>query len=137
MCCTTTRQTKNKILSTQETRIYTKEEMIKEAEKNEKTEALFFEYESLKFCVLYTKEYFKSGDLYHLAFHAMSIGFEAYTETGYKSNFVHGGENVGVDDVEEFFKMKLNECGIDLENPKPCILAHVGGVTNIEQPSLF
>ncbi|MCF6244364.1 MAG: hypothetical protein L3J43_04955 [Sulfurovum sp.] len=131
------KQTKSKSLTTQEGDIYTKERMLQEEEEREETQALFFEYENLKFCILFTKDCFLSNGLCHLAFHAMSRGFENYTETGYKSNFVHGARDVGVEDVEDFFKLQLNKVGIDLENPKPYILAHVGVVSTIEQPSLF
>jgi len=136
MCCTT-RKKKQQSLTSQETRIYIKEELLQEATEKEETEAHFFEYGSLMFCVLFTREYFKSGQLHHLAFHAMSRGFEAYTETGYKSNFVHSGENVDKEDIEDFFKLKFDICGIDLNHPKPCVLAHVGGVTIGTQPALF
>jgi len=136
MCCTTN-QTNKKNFTIQKTKIFTKEKMLQEAEQNKDIEALFFEYENLKFCVLFTKDYFASAELCHLAFHAMSRGLEAYTETGYKSNFVHRGEDVGAKDVEDFFKVKLNEVGIDLDNPKPFLLSDVGGVANVEQPSLF
>ncbi len=136
MCCTI-KKTKGKSLTTRETKIYTKEVMLQEAEKKKDTEALFFEYGSLKFCILYTKNYFVSAGLSQLAFYTMSKGLEAYTETGYKSNFVHSGESAGIEDVEEFFKLKLNERGIDLDNPKPLILSDVGGTVRVVQPSLF
>jgi len=135
MCCSNNKCAKS--TTSQKTTIFTREQMLQKAENNEKAEALFFEYGSLKFCIIYTKEYFKNAGLSHLGFYAMSRGFEAYTETGYKSNFAHGGESVGHADVEEFIKLKLHEYGIDLDNPKPCILSNVGGIVNLEQPSLF
>lgn len=136
MCCTV-KKTKGKSLTTRKPKIHTKEEMLKEAEENEGMEALFFEYGSLKFCILFTKNYFTSVGLSQLGFYSMSRGLEDYTETGYKSNFVHGGESVNSEDVEAFFKLKLNECGIDLDNPKPCVLSDVGGEAKMSQPSLF
>ena len=136
MCCTT-KKTKGKSLTTRKPTIHTKEEMLQEAEKNEGMEALFFEYGSLKFCILFTKNYFTSVGLSQLGFYSMSKGLEAYTETGYQSNLVYGGESLSSEDVEDFFRLKLNECGIDLNNPKPLILSEVGGVTNMSQPSLF
>ena len=136
MCCTI-KQNKQKSITSQETIIYTKED-LKHHTNKEDTEAYFFEYGSLKFGILYRREYFKKVQLDHLGFYAMSRGFEDYTETGYKSNFVDSGEDLDLKkDIEAFFKLKLGESGIDLDNPKPCFLVHVGGVSDIEQPSLF
>jgi len=133
MCCTTTKTKRNIDLS--KTKIYTIGEMFEEEEKKEGSKALFFEYGSLKFCIIFTKEYFTGVS--HLAFHAMSRGLEAYTETGYKSNFAHAGAEIGDEDVEEYIKAQIMKEGIDLDNPKPCMLSQVGGVAKVTQPALF
>jgi len=110
---------------------YTKEELEKDIEGS----TLFlFEYGSLKFGVIYKPRYF--GSTCHLAFHAMSNGFEAYTDTGYKSNFVTTGEEVEDTDVEQYFIDALLECGIDVHNPKP-VLSRVNEVAELQQLTFF
>jgi hypothetical protein len=110
---------------------YTKEILEKDIEGS----SLFlFEYGSLKFGVIYQPGYFRN--ICHLAFHAMSCGFEAYTDTGYKSNFVTTGEEVEDADVEQYFIDALLESGIDVHNPKP-VLSRVNEVIELQQLSLF
>ena len=134
MCCSVNKR-KGKNSTTIEARIYTKEEMEQVVKAEEGAEALFFEYGGLKFCVIYIEEYFRGTS--SLEFYSMSKGLEGYTETGYHSNFVNKGESVSQEDVEDYFKFKLKECGIDLDNPKMLFLSEVGGVLDLYQPSLF
>ena len=104
-------------------------------EEGENSTAIFFEYDTLAFCIILNKDY--STGMIHLGFHAMSRGFEAYTETGYKSIWGSTGEDISNNAIEKFIKSKLLEYNIDLNNPKPQILSHVGGTAQTEQPTLF
>ena len=133
MCCTTVKEKHN--IDTTKTEVFTKEAMLnKSKEETEKeTEALFYEYGDLKFCILYIKEYFTGMSSF--AFYAMSRGLEAYTATGYKSNFA--GVDTTEKDIKDYFKSELMKCGINLDNPKPLLMSDVGGLCNVSQPSLF
>ena len=113
---------------------YTEEELNKDIGED----ILFlFEYGSLKFgviCQLKHSEYF--GNSCYLAFYAMSKGFEEYTGTGFKSNFVSSGDEIVLKDVEQYFLSALLECGIDVHNPKP-VLSRVNEVAELQQLTFF
>ena len=132
MCCTTTKHKKQNIDFTK-TKIYSREAMLEE--EGENSTAIFFEYDALAFCIMLNKDYFTG--MIHQGFHAMSRGFEGYTETGYKSIWGSSGEDISNKAIEKFMKSKLLEYNIDLNNPKPLVLSEVGGVSNMSQPSLF
>jgi hypothetical protein len=112
-------------------KIATKEKMMY-LEREEGGKALFFEYGVLKFCILFKKEYIRG--MSHLSFYAMSRGLEAFTETGYRSIFAHVAENIEYEEVEAYIKMKLMECGIDVDNPDSCLVLEA---KRMVQPSLF
>lgn len=134
MCCTTKKNIHD--IDYAKTIIYTKDEMLEMAEEGE-NEALFYEYESIAFCILFDKGCFKSIGLSSMGFYAMSRGTEAYTDTGYQSNFAYAGKDSDEKDIEEYFKNRLLEFGIDLDNPKPQFLSQVNEVVHTEQLSLF
>jgi len=114
--------------------IYTKEYLLKiEAEING-TDALFFEFGELKFCIL---KYELIKGLTALPFYAMSRGFELFTDTGYKSNFSSIGEEVLSEDIRAFIKAEIKESGLDLDNQKPMLLGTINRVNIFTQPSLF
>ena len=103
-------------------------------ESEEGGKALFFEYRVLKFCIIFKKEYIAYiRGMCHLSFYAMR-GLEAFTETGYRSIFTHVAENIDDEEVEVYIKMKLMECGIDVDNPDSCLVLEA---KRIVQPSLF
>lgn len=78
--------------------------------------SLFFSFGYLSFSILYKPNYFTGYD--HLEFLAGSQGFQAYTETGYKSLFIPSLENetYSLQEIKDsVVGMLKKESGIDLE----------------------
>ncbi len=99
-------------------KIYDKKSLLNESI-NKRDKALiftlFFEINHLSFAVVYQPYYSKSTNLVHLAFHALSKGFETFTSTGYHSIFVNSAKGVSsYVDIKEYLFKKLNET-MDLE----------------------
>jgi len=72
----------------------------------ERVFTLFFKIGHLSFGVNYKPNYFNGtmGAIAHFDFYALSQGFEKFTSTGYRSCFVHNGENVAsYKDIKEYF----------------------------------
>jgi len=79
-------------------KIYTKKEILNRAidlKEQGAVFALFFKVNHLSFGVHYEPSCFKSSiNLSHFSFYALSLGFENFTETGYRSHFVQNSKNV-------------------------------------------
>ena len=101
--------------------IYTKKEILNEViedrQKGNESYALFFESGYLEFAVIYRpNRMFRSV---HFAFHALSAGFDAFTETGYKSIYA---AKIGIGsrlEIEEYIIEQLAEDGISFREPEP------------------
>lgn len=120
-------------------RIYTEEKLESEVldERNKKAGAEYhiFEIGEYRFGVVYIPG--RSFHYQHLGFYAMSQGFEQYTETGYKSNFVQTGEKATREEILEYFLDRLREVKLDLSKP----MLRMGGIVKMDthavQLSLF
>ena len=93
-------------------RIYTKQELLNESikarEEGEKSIfALFFTVQGLSYGVLYRPYYFGSIAPSHFSFHALSKGFEEFTESGYHSLFVQRLGVASYGEVEAYLLKEL------------------------------
>jgi len=88
-------------------KIYTRKEVLNEginAKGKSKVFTLFFQINHLKFGVQYHPRYFGSMDIAHLSFYALSLGFEKYTDSGYRSCFVQNVKKVAsYEEVKAYF----------------------------------
>ena len=99
-------------------KIYDKKQLLNESI-NKRSDGLvftlFFKINHLSFGVVYEPHYFKRTGLVHFSFHALSKGFEGFTETGYRSVFVNGTQSVSsYQEIKNYFFKIINE-KIDLE----------------------
>jgi hypothetical protein len=120
--------------------IYEQNELQKlvDESKGEKRVSLhIFEFGELKFAIVYKPDYLKGahiGNTQHMAFHALSEGFEAYTSTGYKSNFVHYEGMVSDEELRAFWIEELKKENFDLENPAPRL--RTSGIDKINEAAV-
>jgi len=87
-------------------RIYTRDEIEqKVALSREKQYPFYFTHNGIEFCVVWSPYFQQYANVQHLEFYAMSRGAEAYTDTGYRSNFVtyfgEGGALKPAEDAEK------------------------------------
>jgi hypothetical protein len=102
-------------------RIYTKRkilnEVIEDRQNGNKSYALFFKSGHLEFAVIYRPDRMFSYN--HLAFHALSAGFDAFTDTGYKSIFAVKAGMASHQEIEKYIVEKLAADGISFREPEP------------------
>jgi len=88
-------------------KIYTRKEVLNQginAKGKSKVFTLFFQINHLKFGVQYYPHYFQSVDIAHFSFYALSLGFEEYTSSGYRSCFVQNAKKVAsYEEVKAYF----------------------------------
>jgi hypothetical protein len=99
-------------------KIYDKKQLLNESI-NKRGEGLvftlFFKINHLSFGVVYEPHYFKSTGLVHFSFHALSKGFEGFTETGYHSIFVNDSRKMSsYQEIKDYLFERINQ-KIDLE----------------------
>jgi len=109
--------------------IYTKKEILNSGI-NRKSKSqiftLFFKINSFQFAVQYEPRYFKSSiGLAHFSFYAMSRGFEKFTESGYRSIFVHNSKKIAsYREIKEYFiELLKDKVALEDKNLKPVQLA--------------
>ena len=99
-------------------RIYEKKQLLNESIKKRDEGlvfTLFFQINHLSFGVVYEPHYFQKIGLVHFSFHALSKGFEAFTETGYRSMFVNDNKKVSsYQEIKNYLFETINE-KMDLE----------------------
>jgi len=85
----------------------------------ERVFALFFTMGHFSFGVVYKPNYFTSSDTSHFDFYALSMGFEGFTETGYRSCFLHNSKKVAsYDEIKDYF-MELLKGKVAFLDDKP------------------
>lgn len=101
--------------------IYTKRkilnEVINDRQKGIKCYALFFKSGYLEFGVIYKPD--RMFGHHHLAFHALSGGFDSFTSTGYKSIYAIKESIASYQEIEEYLIGQLAEYGISFREPEP------------------
>lgn len=82
---------------------------------------LFFTMGHFRFGVVYKPDYFGTTlrGLAHFDFYALTLGFEGFTSTGYRSCFVQNSKKVASrDEIEDYF-MKLFKGKVAFLEDKP------------------
>jgi hypothetical protein len=90
--------------------IYTKKRLLNESINSRgegKVFTLFFTVQGLSFGVIYRPYYFGSLSPSHFSFHALSKGFEEFTESGYRSMFVQRLGVASCVEIEEYLLKEL------------------------------
>jgi len=93
-------------------RIFTKKDLLNESirargEGEKLVFTLFFTVQGLSYGVLYRPYYFGSIAPSHFSFHALSKGFEEFTESGYHSLFVNNFNIASYADIEAYLLKEL------------------------------
>ena len=78
---------------------------------------LFFKINSFEFGVVYQPRYISGLEgLSHFSFYALTRGFEKYTQSGYRSNFVQNSKSVAsYEEIKDYFIKQLKDL-VALEN---------------------
>ena len=90
-------------------KIYEKSKLLHDGINDEGKEmmfTLFFTMGHFRFCVVYKPDYFGTTlhGLAHFDFYALTLGFEGFTSTGYRSCFVQNSQKVAsYEEIKEYF----------------------------------
>ena len=91
------------------------DKVIKIREEGKKAFLLFFKFGELEFGVTYEPECFSVQQ--YMGFHALTKGFEKFTDTGFKSSFVGQGSIASLSEIRQYWINRTSEYGLDLLNP--------------------
>ena len=101
-------------------KIYLESEILKK--QNKETRVIISNIDHLIYALRFTPNWSINKELNfrvdHIEFYALSLGWDKFTDSGYKSHFFHPEieDNLTDDDIKEFFKEFLKVSNFEVEN---------------------